>query len=600
MNKPLLALILLASLSCPAAVPLSWTVETSRATPATFEAYQGETIEFSAALQSGGKPLAAPSDYSLYWQTNGMGNAWWSAPCTPPATPTNVLFATWSPTNEVGARAYNCFIGKPGSIYHAAFQLRLRPSPGATPNELPLPRKVIDFATVTVLNPPWPEDGTSTNTVNDLIASYDSTNLTARIAAKTSPSDVANIVTNDIPGVEKWVFSGPGYVEGHAYRVGDWLLPPPAGMVFVHDDTLGETYPANADSYTHFDAYFSTGMVTCDFLSIKGGNALGLAYARDVPEQSTNNTGYAANADRAIVAANADRATEADHSTSSDSAAFAQSAAEATHAQSATYSDYSGYANNAISATSAYTATQAGSAQTADKAYKIESNDGLQSISFNNDPVARPMYRNGLHQAPYSPMALMSDVKVTDVRTNGVSAVSNGVANITLTGGSGPASSKRYAMFIINLNPSGRNYLDFELKASTNNFAETLFFCASGLNGNPLGGQTNDCCRLYTLSARLNPDVRAWTQIASTRQTEIRDCYLPEIVVIVDKDITKRYRHEVGWDWLREDNDDLIWSYVRIGMDEPEMEPGKNKQQWRPIMPVKWLDKLPAWAQKRD
>ena len=146
--------------SASAAVPLHWTVETSRATPTTFEAYQGETLALEASLQSYGKPLEAPSNYSLYWQTNGMGSTYWSVPCPVPTSslvgaPTNVLFATWSPTNDVGAKVYNCFIGQPGTIYHAAFQLRLRPSPGATPNVLPLPVKTLDFSKVFVLNPPY-------------------------------------------------------------------------------------------------------------------------------------------------------------------------------------------------------------------------------------------------------------------------------------------------------------------------------------------------------------------------------------------------------------------------------------------------------------
>ena len=159
-------------LTATAAVPLRWTVETSRAQPATFEAYQGETLTFEAALQSHGKPLEAPLNYSFFWQTNGMGSTYWEAPCPTnyqlPAT--NLLRATWSPTNDVGARAYNCFIGEPGTIYHAAFQLRLRPSPGATPNVLPLPQPVIDFAKVTVLNPPWSGGGGSvdTNAVRDI------------------------------------------------------------------------------------------------------------------------------------------------------------------------------------------------------------------------------------------------------------------------------------------------------------------------------------------------------------------------------------------------------------------------------------------------
>ena len=156
--KHLVSLLLCASVFNLSALPLRWTVETSHATPAQFEAYQGETLELEARLQTYGKPLEAPSSYALYWQTNGMGSTYWSTNVSNVSNlsnPSNLLRATWRPEYDVGARAYTCFIGKPGTIYHAAFQLRLRPSPGAVPNELPLPQKIIDFATVTVLNPPW-------------------------------------------------------------------------------------------------------------------------------------------------------------------------------------------------------------------------------------------------------------------------------------------------------------------------------------------------------------------------------------------------------------------------------------------------------------
>ena len=136
-----------------AAVPLRWTVETSAANPATFDQFAGATYDLEATLQSRGKPLAVTGDPKLYWQTNGMGSAWWTAPATVSG---NVLRATWTPACDVGARVYNCFIGITGTVYNAAFQLRLRPSPGAIPNELPLPTPVVDFSKVTVLNPPWP------------------------------------------------------------------------------------------------------------------------------------------------------------------------------------------------------------------------------------------------------------------------------------------------------------------------------------------------------------------------------------------------------------------------------------------------------------
>lgn len=149
-----------------AAVPLRWTVETSRAQPAVFEAYHGESIDLAATLQSYGKPVEIdPSaDWKIYWQTNGMADAWWSAPATVisdvPAAPSlrGVVTATFTPAMDPGAPAVNGFLGSPGNNYRAAFTIRFRHAPGAVPNELPLPAKVIDFDQITVLNAPWPTD----------------------------------------------------------------------------------------------------------------------------------------------------------------------------------------------------------------------------------------------------------------------------------------------------------------------------------------------------------------------------------------------------------------------------------------------------------
>lgn len=166
LRRSVTALAIALATVASAAIPLRWTVETSRAQPAAFEVYQGETLDLDATLTSYGKPLTAPSDYALYWQTNGMGRFYWSTNCTPVAGATNVMRATWRPEYDVGSRAYNCFIGCSGTIYRAAFQLRMLPSPGAKPNTLPLPTPTIDFSRVTVLNPPWP-----TNDLTSAVAS---------------------------------------------------------------------------------------------------------------------------------------------------------------------------------------------------------------------------------------------------------------------------------------------------------------------------------------------------------------------------------------------------------------------------------------------
>lgn len=129
-------------------VPVRWTVETSRVQPAAFEAYQGETLDLEATMQSYGKPFEfAGADVRLFWQTNGMGSAWWSAPAglmTDSGSGPCGYKATWLPEYDAGATVYNCFIGEPNGVYRAEFRLRLRPSPGATPNTLRLPDVTYD------------------------------------------------------------------------------------------------------------------------------------------------------------------------------------------------------------------------------------------------------------------------------------------------------------------------------------------------------------------------------------------------------------------------------------------------------------------------
>lgn len=172
-----------------AAVPLRWTVETSRATTAQFEAYHGESIALEADLQSYGKPLALSGIAALYWQTNGMGSAYWESTA---AVNSNRISALWLPQMDVGAKSYNCFLGVRGSVYRAAFQLRLRPSPGATPNVLPLPVPVIDFAQVRVLNPPWGSGGggVNTNAVEVIANKAVETNALTRALASRTGADI--------------------------------------------------------------------------------------------------------------------------------------------------------------------------------------------------------------------------------------------------------------------------------------------------------------------------------------------------------------------------------------------------------------------------
>ena len=164
---------------------------------------------------------------------------------------------------------------------------------------------------------------------------------------------------------------------------------------------------------------------------------------------------------------------------------------------------------------------------------------------------------------------------------------------------------RRYPMFVIDLNPDDqRIWNHFELKASTNNFTNTtstnmLFFTASTVNGVTNAefdvGYPYDWCRLYILSGRAGggaADPRSWTRIRNTAEL---DTYAPlAVAVIVDMEMLKRGQ---GSEWLYEDNEEIVWSYLRIGLDSAERDQ-TGAQCWRPISPARWYRKLPQWAEQ--
>lgn len=134
-----------------AAVPLAWEARPNAPAPASFDRHHGETIDFRCTLTGFDAAFAPAADIRLWYQTNGMGQAWWSAPAT---VQSNVITATWSPALDPGADRVSLFFGAPSNIYASAV-LRLRHSPGFTPSVLTLPVQRLDFAAVEVVNAPY-------------------------------------------------------------------------------------------------------------------------------------------------------------------------------------------------------------------------------------------------------------------------------------------------------------------------------------------------------------------------------------------------------------------------------------------------------------
>ena len=236
-----------------AAVPLRWTVETSRVQPVTFEAYHGETLSLEATLQSYGKPVADTLQGArIYWQTNGMGSAYWSAPASASG---NVLRATWTPAMDTGANAVYGFIGVAGEIYRASFQLRMRSSPGAVPNELELPRKHIDFAEVEVKNAPW----ASATIVHAVFAAADNARMTA-----TNALAKANAAQSSADAAQRSADAATDSIEAAKTSAQEALAYASGVYNYMHADEnawfSGTNYVFGADAASRHKFVFEDGM----------------------------------------------------------------------------------------------------------------------------------------------------------------------------------------------------------------------------------------------------------------------------------------------------------------------------------------------------
>lgn len=194
------AALLLAGFALPAIAEeitprFSITVDPDQSVVNYFDVYHGETVLFEVTFKR-------PSNETMtfFWQEQGMGDSYWSERCT--TVGDGVYRAVFTPQMDSGAKVFNCFIGRPGMIYRAVFQLRMKQSPGAVPNEIPLPAKVIDFNQITVLNAPWPTD--------DKMADEILRVLEERGVAGLDENEVRGIVTNTVD---------KSYVEGLGIQV---------------------------------------------------------------------------------------------------------------------------------------------------------------------------------------------------------------------------------------------------------------------------------------------------------------------------------------------------------------------------------------------
>ena len=171
--RALHVLLLVAALTA-SATPIPRVFKASVTEPGTHQdsAYHGESLAIEAHLVDGRAPFPVPVGASamMYVSTNSVN--WWTWPAS--VSTDGVIRATWVPAYDCGADSYRIFLGVSESgtnvNYGANMLLRLLGSPGETPNALPLPVNVIDFARISYTNEPWAtSSGLTTNDVRAIV-----------------------------------------------------------------------------------------------------------------------------------------------------------------------------------------------------------------------------------------------------------------------------------------------------------------------------------------------------------------------------------------------------------------------------------------------
>lgn len=267
-------LFTLFSLHSPASVPLAWQVTPRNPAPVAFDRHHGETLEFRCTFTGFGElPFGQTADIRLWYQTNGMAAAWWSVPAS---VSSNVLSATFPPSADPGADRLALFFGAPSNAYASAV-LRLRHSPGFTPNVIPPPdatswadelaavRALIDYSTsnadlVATIKATAPAPGNYETVSTLALSAVQPSLLSSACTAATNYTDLATqslvhveqdptvpdwakaetppasgLTTNDVCGVvtnetvefTEWVSSAPDVLPGNSLS---WLMYDGGGL----------------------------------------------------------------------------------------------------------------------------------------------------------------------------------------------------------------------------------------------------------------------------------------------------------------------------------------------------------------------------------
>lgn len=139
MKKGIVTLFVSLAMTAAGATSFKWVAESAKSAEVNIPIGQGETVTISPLFMDYGRPRAFGSNdwAALYYQTNGMGDAWYTNTTTAYSlTETGRVNALWSPDLDVGASKYRFFVGvvQGTQITYRAFgTISMRKTPGFLP-----------------------------------------------------------------------------------------------------------------------------------------------------------------------------------------------------------------------------------------------------------------------------------------------------------------------------------------------------------------------------------------------------------------------------------------------------------------------------------
>ncbi len=149
----------------------------------------------------------------------------------------------------------------------------------------------------------------------------------------------------------------------------------------------------------------------------------------------------------------------------------------------------------------------------------------------------------------------------------------------------GGGAAGTFPVFHLDVGTVDGNWTDFEIKASTNNFASLCYYYKSWTNvQDATRGDTN---ALVYFTDDHAEDVRVWNLKPQTNAVSE--------MLISSNSVTQwiyfypSHDCTIPWgDWMSSTNTALVWSWVRVDDLGFEMNVSGTKQRWNPIRPDSW------------